>query len=388
MKRFTILAMAAAMTCAAASAAAPEDVQREAAFAAGLYRQVAAEPGNVNISPFSLRSVLAPLAFGARGETRDQIGQAAAFGDDPLGTIGRQTRSLAEVKGGVDLKIANALWLGKSTPVEPAFVGAVGKLPGSSVTNLDFADSQSAAKRINDWADKATRGRISGIVDPQMLNEGTALVLTNAVYLLADWEVPFDEGLTITAPFASPGGPVPTRLMSQHANYRFLDGDGWRAIDLPYKDERLSMIVVLPDPDVPLSRIEKQLDGRWLADLATTIEKAPASSAQLLLPRLQFEANYALNDALKALGMRRAFAGDAEFSGIARAPLAVSGIVQKTFLKVNEKGTEAAAVTAATVMVTGVRMEPLTFRVDRPFLFVLRDKPTGTILFIGRVERP
>ena len=395
MRKIEVAALAMALAgCAAgppSSTGSALPGNASAALAVDLYRQLSGEPGNVVVSPASLAGAMAPVALGAQGETRAGIDRALHFGPgDPTVAIGADFAALAGRREGARVDIANALWVQAGFALKSAFVGAARRNLGAEVASLDFVQSQAAAARINRWASDNTAGRIPTIVSADSLGPATRLVVTNAVYLLADWEQPFKAEVTGAASFTGRGGKaMSVRMMHQHDSYRLVARDGVKAIALPYRGGRLEMIAILPDATGGLPGIERRLDAQWLAALTAALDASAPQAVELALPKLRTESEYQLAGPLTAMGMGKAFSDSAEFGGIADAPLSISEVIQKTFLKIDEKGTEAAAVTAVTIVVTGMQIRPeQTFIADHPFLFLIRDRPTGQILFIGRIEAP
>ena len=362
-------------------------------FALRLYGELRNEPGNLFLSPVSLAGAFGPVAAGARGETRTAIDAALGFpggaGEGLHPALGGLLRGVEREREGVALSIANALWLKHDLPMKPEFLRTGQQEYGAQVERLDFRQSAASAKRINDWVSGETRGRIRELIAADSLDNDTALVVTNAVYFLADWADPFNASGTRDEPFYSPGGIRQIPLMSQGGHYRYFETDGFQAIDLPYKDPSLSMTVLLPKARGGLPSLEASLTGAKLREWLARIDAENPRKVYLHLPKLKMEESYNLVDPLRALGMGIAFTNRADFRGIAEADLLISQVVQKTFVRIDEKGTEAAAATGVEVELTSAPpAPPPTFRADHPFFFVLRDKQSGAILFLGRVVAP
>jgi serpin B len=364
------------------------------AFGVDLYRNLAAtEPGNIFISPISLAGAFGPLTAGAQGETRADIGRVLRFPTDDSALhpeLGGLLRTLESNRKGARVSIANALWVARDFPVKPAFLQTGRRHYRAEVANLDFRNSEAAARRINQWVERETAKRIRDLVSPRALGSATRLVVTNAVHFLGDWAVAFDPAFTKPEPFYAAAGVRQVPLMFAGRSVRYAEADGVKMIDLPYKGDRLSMSVILPKQRGALGAVEAGLSdarlGQWLGQL----DAAHPRAVQIHLPKVQIESSYGLGVPLTALGMGVAFDPQrANFRGIADADLVISQVVQKTFLRVDEKGTEAAAATAIIVQVTSAPSEPPpTFRADHPFLLLIRDKPTGAVLFLGRISAP
>lgn len=222
------------------------------------------------------------------------------------------------------------------------------------------------------------------------INADTRLIVTNAVYFLGDWAVPFNGSNTSDQPFYMLGGETrPVPLMFQKSRFRYLETNDFQAIDLPYKNERLSMTVLLPKQRGALRSLEGQLTDARLVEWLQRLDASDPQTVRLHLPKLQMAVDYDLGQPLMAMGMGLAFNQQADLSGIASADLRIAKVIHKTFLRIDEKGTEAAAATGISVEVTSAPIvQPPTFRADHPFVVVIRDHQTGAILFLGRVENP
>jgi serpin B len=378
-------------TAAVTPAALTEGNRR---FALDLYREIRAEHhGNLFFSPMSVALAVAPLTAGAAGETRAQIARTLAFPTASDGfhpAMAALQRGLEREGENATFSIANAFWLSRSFMPLPAFLDNARAHYDMQVERLDFGgDADGAAARINAWASEATHGRIPHVVDPPMFSDRTRLVVTNAVYFLADWARPFPAG-SEPAPFTLAGGRrIDVPMMKRLGHYRHHDGGDFAGLDIPYRDERLVMTILLPDSAEGLAALERRLTPALLDRTLRALDGATESPVDLTMPRLNLTADYALTEPLKRLGMRLAF-GNADFSGLSTAPLAIDGFSQYTFLRVDEQGTEAAAVTVGGIIITGSRRGPrvIDFHADRPFLFMLRDRESGAILFLGRILRP
>jgi serpin B len=363
------------------------------AFAIDLYRNLAATPGNVFISPISLAGAFGPLTAGAQGDTRQAIGKVLRFpasDADLHPQLGGLLRALESNRKGARVSIANALWVAENFPVKPAFLDVGKRHYGAEIANLDFRNGAAAAGRINQWVERETNKRIRELVKADGLGPSTRLVVTNAVHFLGDWAVAFEARMTRPQTFYAAAGERQVPLMFASRRIRYAEADGVQMIDLPYKGDRLSMSVILPKQRGGLGAVEAALSdaqlGRWLEQL----DAAGPREVQVHLPEVEIESSYELVDPLTALGMGVAFdPARANLRGIADADLVISQVVQKTFLRVDEKGTEAAAATAIIVVETSAPADPPpTFRADHPFLLLIRDKPTGAVLFLGRIAAP
>lgn len=362
------------------------------AFGFSLLAQVWRTGGGRNtvVSPLSVATALAMTANGAKGATADAISKALnaeGAGADELNNaqaaLAAQLRSLG---GGTRLDIANSLWARQGVAFKPDFLGRVRAAYDAQATSLDFGAAGSA-KAINDWVSAKTGGKITGLIES--IPPEAVLYLVNAVYFKGAWSVPFDPARTEDMPFTSESGATKQVPMMQRAGrLPYLKGDGFQVVALPYADTRLQMLVFLPDRDSNLIALQANLTpetwDRWTGALKLT-------EGELALPRFKVEYGVTLNDALNALGMDIAFdAGRADFRGMADAQLFINEVRHKTFIDVNEAGTEAAAATSVGMSMTSIRETSPSFRVvvDRPFFFAIRDTRTRALLFAGTVNQP
>ena len=372
-----------------------------ARLAMALYAQVAKEhPINLVFSPASISTALAMAYAGARTQTESEMTSALRFTlpqDRLHPAMNELTAALAsrgDGKQGADgqpfrLRIVNTTWAQKDFPLEPAFLDVLASNYGAGVNLLDFlAAPEPSRHTINRWVSDQTEQRIKELLQKDHITSRTRLVLTNAVYFNAAWKSPFVRK-TEDAPFTrSDGSTVQVPMMRHKEQLRAGEVPGLaRAVALPYQDERLSMLIVLPDVG-KLSEVESMLASGGVGSIDAALTE---QTVDLALPRFRFDTPVGLADALKTLGMVRAFDPDlADFSGLSEMPLYISDVVHKAFIAVAEKGTEAAAATAVIFgdPVSAPLVPPLSILVDRPFLFLVRDDATGAILFMGRVSDP
>ena len=333
-------------------------------FAIEIYRRAAAAGGNVVFSPYSIAVALRMLLAGARGETAAEM-----------------ARLVPEVAPAADFVSANALWVDHGYPLRPEYARALSRGFDASLEAVDFSRRSEAAARINAWVSEVTRGKIANLVSPSALDALTRLVLTNAVYLKAKWRMPFAD--TRDEVFhAGPGRDVTVPMMAlRGVRLNATRIGGGRVFELPYRGP-LHMLVLLPDTVDGLAELETSLDPR-------TWTLTPRN-ASVFLPRFSATTQLELGPVLRAMGVRRVFdPSAADLSGISAEPgLSVSAAVHQARIDVDEEGTEAAAATAFAVAGAAMRAErPELFRVDRPFLFLIRTAG-GEIVFIGRMLDP
>jgi serpin B len=371
-----------------------------------LYARLRDRDGNLFFAPYSLSAALAMTYAGARGETAEQMARALhftlppgrphpAFGElvkELGGSVPFLTR-LTGPKRGYRLSTANALWGQRGYRFEADFLRLTRDHYGAGLGVVDFQGATEGARQaINAWAEKETQGRIRDLLPKDFLNPSTRLVLTNAVYFKGDWASPFRKGGPPTgAFFLGDGREVQAALMHQTGEFAFHDGGTFQALELPYAGKQLSMVVLLPRRPEGLGDLEKALTADTLAGVLAGLRK---QTVAVTLPRFKVAAQFKLKEALSGMGMPAAFSSDADFSGMVgrQPPVALSEVVHKAFVEVNEEGAEAAAATAvdAYTLASPTTVRPLlvVFRADHPFVFLIRDNRTGTILFLGRLVNP
>jgi serpin B len=410
----------ALMSCGGDSAAAAEVLESDApraeaqvadgaaaaaaleAFTADLYAVLAREDGNLVFSPYSAMIALAMTRAGAAGETlaqMDAVLHAAEAGDLDAGfnALDQAIESragqyqLGEETVDLELSTANQLWGQVGFPFHEAFLNVLAAQYGAGMRLLDFeSDPEDSRVAINDWVSEQTRERIPDLIPEGVINEMTRLVLTNAIYLNAPWQTRFAEDATEPGPFTKlDGTTAEAQLMSLSEHLRYTRGDGYEAVELPYVDGSLSMLVVVPD-EGEFADFEAAFDAAALRDVVAGLESIKVN---LEFPRFEFRTKAALAEALKELGMPIAFDdGAADFSGMSPegADLFLADVIHEAFISVDENGTEAAAATAVFAEVSSAPPpeEEVDLTVDRPFLFLVRDTETGTVLFMGRVVDP
>ncbi len=362
-------------------------------FGLSLFRSVnasSARDSSVALSPISASLALGMLMNGAEGETLDQVRRTIGFGDRPLSQVNAAYKALIPLLSTLDpsvkMTFANAAWFDLSVPPSTGFTQNLGEVFGARVTSLSFG-APSTITTINDWVSAATNAKIRKIVTEF---NGEIVLLVNATYFKGKWRSQFDARETRALPFNVTSArtvQVPTMVTQKGLVRTSVMADGTQIGELPYGGDAFVMDLIVP----PIGKLESMIDSltpaRWNAMLATL----PDSSLSLLvqLPKFRLETSRRLNQSLIALGMPRPFV-DAQLAPMFAPPtpgVAVSEVLQKVYVDVNEEGTEAAAVTSIGVVLTSAG-PPTAFIVDRPFLFVIRDRLTRTILFIGKVVQP
>ncbi|MGE0597361.1 MAG: serpin family protein [Hyphomonadaceae bacterium] len=372
-----------------------EPVQADSAplaFELALYRAAASEPGNQFISPYSMQAAFGLLYPGASGAIAREMQAVFGFPASSAEAIAQQAAREAALgeAGGSELNIANAVWVERTFSLRPAYERAVRDDLGSTVETLDFAGNPDAARRrINAAVAEATRDRIPELFGRGAISADTVLALTNAVYFNGDWTQPFNEGNTSEGTFHAAGGDQTARLMRQTAHFRYIQDQSFQAADFDYDEGALALAVFLPRENSSIAAFESRLDGAQLRQWLTDLEGARTARLEVTLPRVEMNSDYDLVPIMRTMGVSAMFAPSSDLAGIsAQAPLHVSAAVQKTFLAIDEEGTEAAAATGIGIVATGAPAPlppPIVFRADRPFFIVLRHKRSGAILFMGRI---
>lgn len=400
--RWIALVFAVALAAGAAEGAGPggstgsDDgalVRGNNQFAFDLYARVRAREGNVFFSPYSISTALGMTYAGVRGPTATEMAAALRFpvtGYSLHQAFAKVIRDVSRVgsAGKAELHVANALWPQTGFPIDADFKKNVGTLYGAGLTPLDFQRAPEKARvAINAWVEQQTRDRIKDLIPEGAIDQHTRLVLTNAIYFKGAWMHPFREAATRSEAFTLSTdqkiGDVP--LMRQVESLRYLDSGSFQALELPYRDDELSMIVFLPRKAGGLAELERTLTAAVVTD---SLARMTVHEVDVTLPRFKVTAEFRLREPLTSLGMPLAFSARADFSGITKGVgLQLSEVFHKAYVEVNEKGTEAAAATGAP-MTLSFRRGAVVFRADHPFFFVIRENGTGSLLFAGRLANP
>ena len=295
--------------------------------------------------------------------------------------------TIQEEVDGFRLNIANALWGQKDYSFLQDFLDLLQAYYGSGLNTLDFInETEESRLAINQWASEQTEGRIKDIIPPGVIDAFTRLVLANAIYFNANWQHQFSESATHDGIFhLLDSDTVTVPMMHQEENFDYAEGDNYQAIRLPYLGNEFAMTVLLP-VEGQFEDFDNSLDAQMLEDITNNLE---SQQVALTLPRFQFESSFQLNQALSNMGMPAAFSGGADFSGMTgNMDLFIGSVLHKSFVAVDEEGTEAAAVTAVIMTLSAHPNASVSFTADRPFIFLIQDIETGSILFMGRVLNP
>jgi serpin B len=373
-------------------------IDGNSAFAFALYQVLRTEDGNLFLSPYSISVALAMTSAGASGNTaremadtlRFTLPQAELHPAFNAYSLDLEARADAVTEGTpFELSIANSLWGQQGFPFQSEFLDILAENYSAGMRLVDFIQAPETARRaVNDWVSDETRAKIKDLIPEGAIDTLTRLVLANAIYFKAAWRNAFDSSGTIPAPFHRlDGSLVDVPMMHESELLGYAAGEGVQALELPYENGNMSMVILLPD-EGQFERFEGALS---LAGVQRTLADMTYRPVILGLPKFSYESSFSLSDALKTLGMADAFDPEkADFSGMdGRRDLYITDVIHKAFIDVDEEGTEAAAATAVIVGTTSAPAdEPVTVTIDRPFVYLIRDNQTGAILFLGRVLDP
>lgn len=377
-------------------------VQGNSAFAFDLYQALKTQnDGNMFYSPYSLSLALAMAYAGARSDTASEMADTLHFTLSPEALhaafnylaleLDKRSESAApatsEGDKGFHLNVVNDAWGQKNFQFLASYLDTLAVNYGAGLRILDFVkDAEGARKTINDYISDQTRGKIKDLIPEGAVNDLTRLVLTNAIYFKAAWQSPFAKQATGDGSFTLlDGSKVTVSMMHQSHEYNYVAGQGYQAVELPYNGGQLSMVVLLPDGG-RFNAFQDALNSELVDGIIAAMTQ---HNLILSLPEFQFDSSFGLKQALASMGMQIAFTDNADLSGMTGTKgLYISDVVHKAYVSVDEAGTEAAAASAVIVGVTGMPSSTVTLSIDRPFIFLIRDIPTGAILFVGRVMNP
>jgi len=360
-------------------------------FTFKIFKEVSAlqEDPNTFFSPLSLNIALGMLYNGASGETRIEMAEVLGLADLTETEINeyyqKMMLALLEIDPLTEIGIANSIWYREGLPVKQPFIDINQQYFDAMVRALDF-NSPDAADIINKWCADKTKDKIEEIVD-NPIPKDVVMYLINALYFKSKWQFEFDKANTKQDDFTKAnGGKIKVNMMEQTASLPFYADQYLQCVEMPYGNQAFSMVAILPDKNMKIDQLVDYLDNTKWQNIVNNLQE---KNVQLKLPRFKIECDIPLNNPVKNVGMQQIFYGG--LRNIADAPLAVSNIKQKTFVEVNEEGTEAAAVTSIEIWVTSIAPPEISyvpFFADRPFLYLIKEKSTGVILFIGRMDEP
>ena len=367
-------------------------------FALELYRQLSdGDDGNLFFSPYSLSVALAMTYAGAEGATREQMAETlnfileeedlhAAFNKLAIELAKRGEGNKSEDEEGFKLNVVNAIWGQVEYEFLSDYLDTLAVNYDAGLRLLDFVSDPEACRRtINEWVSEQTEGKIEDLIKKGIISEVTRLVLTNAIYFNAAWDKPFDEDKTSDGIFYLPDGTTVTvPMMHQTEDFGYTEGDGYQAVELKYDGNELSMLIILPE-DGNFEQFKATFDAQKLDGIVENIRTATVT---LSMPKFEYSSQFSVKDALENMGMKDAFSMAADLSGIDGSyDLFIEDVVHKAYVSVDEAGTEAAAASAVIINLKGI-LEQAEVNLDHPFIYLIRDIETNTILFVGRVMNP
>lgn len=369
-------------------------VQGNSAFALEFYDNLKESEGNLFFSPFSISTALAMTYAGARGNTSEQMAEVLHFdlGQKKLHPAYRELLdelNVGQESEGYQLSVADALWGQKGYRFLGKFLELTKDNYGAGLKEVDYTGATEEARvTINAWVEKETENKIKELIKPGVLDRWTRLVLTNAIYFKGFWESQFEEGMTLPAPFALVSGErveVPT--MHKTADFKYMEGENFQALELSYVGESLAMTIFLPKEADGIRAFESSLTADRLLGYLSDLREREVIIA---LPKFEITSEFSLAEVLKSMGMTDVFdENKADLSGMTgKRDLYITAVLHKAFVEVNEEGTEAAAATGVVVGLTSAPPSQTIFRADHPFVFLIRDLRSGSILFMGRVLDP
>ena len=367
-------------------------------FAFRFYQAIKGTDGNLFYSPYSISAALAMTYAGAKGDTEMQMADTLSFLlpqaqlHPTLNNLDAILQSRGEGAQGKDggefrLNIVNAIWGQKDYEFLETYLDTLAENYGAGLRILDFIKQPEQSRvTINDWVSDQTEARINDLIPQGAISDLTRLVLTNAIYFNAAWQNPFEKESTHDALFnLLDGSQINVPMMQQTESLKYTEVKEYQAVELPYDGNELSMVILLPQLG-DFTRFEDNLHLEQVQDIIANLEN---NQVNLSLPKFEFDSTFSLKKTLSDMGMPVAFTDDADFSGMnGNTELQITDVFHKSFVSVDEAGTEAAAATAVIVGLTSMPATPITVTVDRPFIFFIRDIDTGAILFVGRVVNP
>ena len=399
-ENYALLAGLTAMETDGASMIKPRLLRAEAVssinrFAVGIYKKLTEQnKDNLFISPYSISTALSMTYAGARGRTETEIEKVLSISPDIHRSMAALINDINSMSADTaKISTANAIWPSADEKFLVDYYDILRSCYGASLTPLNYkTDPGKARKTINKWVENHTEKKIKDIIKDGMLNKNTSMVLTNAIYFKSDWQNKFESENTKIIPFWTESGkPVQTLMMSRTGDgIRYIRKQDSELVEIPYKDGHFSMILILPDKTESIGSIEKNMTPALLRDW---IFSMTPQKIRVIIPRFKIEQSFELNKTLADMGMQSAFDPvSADFSGMnGKYNMYIGNVIHSTFIDTNEDGTEAAAATAVIMMKTSLSQEDektIEFKADRPFVFLIKDNKTGTLLFIGRYMHP
>ncbi|MBN2764053.1 MAG: serpin family protein [Bacteroidales bacterium] len=367
-----------------------EIIEADKAFGFELFHEVYnnSEEVNLMISPLSVSYALGMTYNGAAGTTLNAFEEVLHFNELTNQEVNETYKNLMEqlvtLDDNVEFSIANSIWYKLGFEVLSEFIETNQEYFDAAVEEIDFSDPQTL-ETINQWIEARTNGKIKDMLD--YIPTNTVMYLINAIYFNAQWKYEFDKDKTHEDNFNLADGSIhPTDFMMVNGNFNYTTNDDFKAVELPYGDSAFSMVVMLPEGENKVDDIISKLDmENWDAWFNNSVME----NVQVELPKFRYEFKDLLNEPLINLGLGIAFSGEADFTRInPLGSIFISRVIHQTFIDVQEEGTEAAAATIVEMRYESVIDTPITFRVDRPFLYFIKENSTGAIIFIGKVGKP
>ena len=369
------------------------------AFALDLYEELQSEEGNLFFSPYSISTALAMTYAGSRGETEQQMADTLhfslsqnqlhpAFNALDLQLVSNEEGGKSDKKTDFTLRTANSLWGERDYSFLPEFLDTLARNYGAGMRLVNFKTAPEPARiAINDWVSDQTEEKIKDLIPQGAINPMTRIVLANAIYFYADWQRQFDPNATRDAAFTLlDKEQVTVPMMSQLSGFLYTQGEGYQAVEMPYVGGKAAMTIVVPNSG-EFTDFDSSITADQIDEIIANLER---KQVQLSLPKFTYESEFSLAGILAQMGMRDAIDPmAADFSGMdGTRELFISAVIHKAFVAVDEEGTEAAAATAVVMAASGMPIVDVTLTIDRPFIYLIRDTETGSILFIGRVLNP
>jgi serpin B len=364
-------------------------------FTIDLFKQIESKSENIVYSPYSISNVLAMTYSGAATETAEQMSEVLYF--PPPAKVEKASWDLKKLilsndtLPGTEINLANAIWAQKDFDFLPQYLDKIEKWYDAPLTIMDFTRDDSREKsrvEINNWVEENTREKIKDLIGPGVLAANTRMVLTNAIYFNGKWMWPFDKNLTSPSIFhVSSQESVRTEFMHLNKTLPYYEDEEIQAVRFPYRGERLSMTILLPKSIEAWKMISQVLNNDRLDRVESQFTDTELSVS---LPKFTLELKLNLKNELSSMGMNLAFERGADFSGMTgEKNLYIDEVIHMAFIEVSENGTEAAAATAAIISLkSALREDPVIFNADHPFLYLIRDHQSGSIIFMGRLVRP
>ena len=365
-------------------------------FGIKLFSDLSKKEGNIFISPYSIYSAFGMVYEGASGDTKNQmnsvlwyemlVGDVLVYPSDRDRRDGFYTLSNNfNLSKNTTLSTANALWIQNDYKILDSYSQLTSSVYKARAYNVDFMQKENARLKINGWTEDNTNGKIKDLIPTGSLRADSRLVLTNAVYFNSSWKMKFEKRDTQDKDFTTgSGSKVKVPMMRQTSKFGYMEDSNVQILEMPYIDDKLSMVLILPKGDLSLAKLDLQ-------KVKESESKLENQKVNVFVPRFKFTSKFELSSQLKSMGMTEAFSDNADFSAMTgNKDLKIGFVIHQAYVDVNEEGTEAAAATAIGMTVTSMPVNnPIpTFMADKPFIFMIKDKSSGTILFIGKVNNP